>query len=131
MSAAKDRDFSRARVAMEVTVTDGETVVVSEHTRDVSMNGVFVVGESPFVEDTLCDITIHLGGRQTDERIDVKGRVARVADDGFGIVFDEIPLDAYDHLRKLVLYDVPDADSVDDEIRSHEGIKRAEDDDES
>jgi len=56
--------------------------------------------------------------------IKVKGRVQRVAEEGMGLLFTEIGLEAYEHLRDLILLNVDDLEQAEEELKNHLGLKK-------
>jgi hypothetical protein len=88
------------------------------------MKGIYLVCPNPLPLETDCQVSLFLSGSERPLSIQVKAKVARVDDQGMGIEFTEIiGLESYNHLRNLVLYNAPEADSVEDEIMGHLGIK--------
>jgi len=51
--------------------------------------------------------------------------IVRSDQDGMGVEFTEMPLESYDHLRKMVLLNATDPERVEQEFRDHIGLKRA------
>ncbi len=116
------REFMRVSTAMQVElVAAGGTVTCT--TRDVSMNGLFVVCNKPFPEGTTCYVSIALAPEAT---IAARGIVARSISTGMALHFtDVMGIDSFEHLRNLVLANSGDASTVEREIQAHLGIKRA------
>ena len=56
--------------------------------------------------------------------ISVKGRVQRVTEDGMGLLFTEVGLEAYEHLHNLVLLNTHEPDKVEQEFKNHLGLKK-------
>jgi hypothetical protein len=57
--------------------------------------------------------------------IRTSGIVAAQHPEGFGMEFSTIDgLESYVHLRNLVLFNTQDVDRVEEEFRSHAGIRR-------
>ena len=124
MNDSERRDFSRVPVGFDVTVVCENKVVVSDCSKDVSMNGLFVVTDERLPSGTNCRITIHLDATGGSHQIAATGRVTRVTDHGFAVEFSEIPVDDYNHLRNLVLYNSEEIDQIEAELDSHLGLKR-------
>ena len=128
MHDSERRDFSRVSVGFAVTIeADDGHLIESDLSRDVSMNGLFVVTDQRVPAGTDCQVTIHLVVPGGGHRIGVAGHVTRIADDGFAVEFSEIPIDDYDHLRNLVLYNSEVVDRVEEEFDGHLGLKRRTD----
>ena len=91
--------------------------------RNVSLKGVGVDGVETVPIGSDCHVEILLDGPEGSESVRARGRVVRAGDEGLGIEFAEIEgLDSLDHLRRLVLYNAPAADSVEAEFASHVGL---------
>ena len=119
------REFSRVSVNMEVEVVSGKSTILGHLTKDVSLNGLFLTSEEKFPVGTDCHLTLFLGGRRSRQRIKLKGKVVRAEERGMAFTFHEIMgSDSFAHLRTLILYNSPEARSVEKEFKTHLGIKR-------
>ena len=119
------REFTRILVNMEAEVKSDKSTILGHLTKDISLNGLFLTCEKKFPVDTDCELTIFLGGRKSRQRIKIKGKVVRVEDRGMAFAFHEIMGgDSFAHLRTLILYNSPEARSVEKEFKTHLGIKR-------
>jgi hypothetical protein len=125
MAPENTREFSRVPGAFRLTVRSESNEITPDHTTDLSMNGLFAVADRSFPVGTLCEIIVYLGSAEP-EQIVVRGRVARVAEHGFAVTFDEIDVASYDHLQKLIRYNAPDVSRIEREFHQHLGLKRAE-----
>ena len=118
------RGFSRVSVAMKVQVTSGKKTIFSPHLKNVSMSGIFLISAETLPVGSECQVTIFLEARENQERIETRGKVMRVTEEGMAIHFEEIiGPESYHHLRNLVLYNAPNAEKVEKEIEDHIGIK--------
>jgi len=118
------REFTRVPVNLEVEVKSGKSTILGHLTKDVSMNGLFLTSEEKFPVDTDCHLIIFLGGRESRQRIKLKGKVVRMEERGMAFAFHEIMgSDSFAHLRTLILYNSPKARSVEKEFKTHFGIK--------
>ncbi len=125
MDAAERRDVSRVPVEFAVTVDAGDgRIIQGDSSRDVSMNGLFVVTDDQLPSGEACSVTIHLDAPGGTQGISLGGHVTRVTREGFAVEFSEIPLEDYDHLRNLVLYNSGQADRIEAEFDEHLGLKR-------
>ena len=128
MDDSKRRDFSRVPVAFAVTIeADDGQVIESTVSRDVSMKGLFVVTNQRLPAGTGCQVTIQLDAQGGNHRIGVAGHVARINDEGLAVEFSEIPIDDYDHLRNLVLFNSEDVDRIEEEFDEHLGLQKKAD----
>jgi len=74
---------------------------------NLSMNGVFVRGESSIPRGRECVVTVHVGQGRDEESVQVTGRVVRVTPEGFAVEFLEVDLESYRQLRDLVRLNSP------------------------
>ena len=125
-SESNRRDFTRVPSGLDVDVHFEDGGEFAGRIEDVSLKGIFIPTEKPFAEGTRCRIVLHLGGRGHGIALEAHGEVARCTDDGIGLSFDEISLDAFEHLRNLVRFNAGDPDAIEDELDGHTGIRKAE-----
>lgn len=122
MDASERRDVSRVPVEFAVTVDAGDgRIIEGDASKDVSLQGLFVVTEDKLSPGEACRVTIHLDGTQG---ISVAAQVTRITDEGFAVEFSSIPIEDYDHLRNLVLYNSGHVDRTEAEFDEHLGLKR-------
>ncbi len=74
---------------------------------------------------TKCRVVILLGDQQDKSaKIEVRGTVLRGQGDGIVVSFSEMTMETYNHLKNVVLYNTPETEKVENEFRSHIGIKK-------
>lgn len=90
-------------------------------TECVSMKGLFIDCENSFSVGTECVFTLYIDGREGSLRVETRGCITFVNEDGMAAQFSShLGLNSYDHLHKLVLYNADtEADQVEEEIESH------------
>ncbi len=81
------RRRSRLSFHIEVTVGAGSKQVITGTSRDMSMNGIFILTQDRIPIDAICGLEIQLAGKSSNLRIRARGMVARHAPDGMGITF--------------------------------------------
>ena len=117
------REFTRVPITLEVGMTIGGTPLTHGQVRDLSMKGMLVLTDERFPVGTLCEAVLTLVEGEVEIR--TSGIVAAIHPQGFGMEFTAIDgLESYMHLRNLVLYNTQDVETVEEEIRTHAGIKR-------
>jgi Tfp pilus assembly protein PilZ len=123
-SAKDQREFSRVdlKLLAKVKAKGEETVFTGMH--NVSMKGLFVMGQTDWSIGTECEIHLILDGQNPPVDIKVKGRVQRITKEGIALVFTEVSLEAYEHLHNLVLLNTDDTEKVEQEFKSHLGLKK-------
>jgi hypothetical protein len=113
------REFLRVPFRVEVTLKGDHTSVVSGDVRDVSLNGLYAAGAGRLPPGSRCEVLLVLGGPGSEVRLSLRGRVARVDRAGMGVEFQDMALDAYYHLRNLVLFNSDDQARVEEEFKAH------------
>lgn len=107
------RLFSRATVRVQAEVSDGSLNLMACETRDLSLQGVFVMSDVLLPLRTPCTLTFVLEGLVLPIELKLKAEVVRCQPDGLGLRFCAIDnLETYQHLRNLVLYNSPEPDQV-------------------
>jgi hypothetical protein len=104
-----------------IEISDGDRAVHG-YINDLSLKGVFVQCESPFVIGDMVSVLMRLGasGKEDDApTIACEGRVLRVEGDGIAVCFNTIMgPDSYNHLRNVILYNAGDPERAAEEIAS-------------
>ena len=119
------REFIRVPVNMEVEVVSGKSTILGQLTKDISMNGLFLSSEEKLPLGTDCYLIIFLGQSKNLHRIKLKAKVIRAEEGGMAFAFQEIMgSDSFTYLRNLILYNSPQARSVEKEFKTHLGINR-------
>jgi hypothetical protein len=72
--------------------------------RDLSLKGIFVRTDKPFVTGTLCSVKIYLTGGIEKIELPIQGTIVRQTDTGIGIAFNAMDVDTYAHLKNIVNY---------------------------
>lgn len=101
---------------------DGERLVVELD--QVSLRGCFARTTETQVVGTRfhLDLTTDLDNEALQLR--VEAQVARVLEEGMGIEFVEMPMESYEHLKRMVLLHAPDPARVEQEFMDHLGLRR-------
>jgi len=108
------RRHSRVGFSTEIEIliqADGKEVKLLGNSRDLSLKGIFVNAEEKFVPGTKCLVNVFLTGGIDKIELQMKGTVARMSDNGMGLIFDSMDVDTYSHLKNIVYYNSTD-DSV-------------------
>ncbi len=105
------RKYSRVAFATEILIhleAEGKIVKVQGNSRDLSLKGLFVGSDDSFTAGTKCEVRIYLTGGIDKIELQIKGSVARLSENGMGIVFDSMDVDSYSHLKNIVQYNSTD-----------------------
>jgi len=120
----EQRDRRRfLRVPFEATVTvknlsDG-TILENLDSKDISMKGIYCLTDTPFKVDTPCVVELLLTGTSSELWIRIEGHVVRSEDSGMAIIFDNMDLDAFIHLKNILYYNSGDPERIDKELVLH------------
>lgn len=117
------REFTRSalHVNAEATAEGGESATGTAS--DLGMNGVWIACDHPFPMGATCCVRLMLDMGDRHLTIHTRGRVARSSPSGMGIAFFEIEADDVEDLRRLILYNSPDAERAEWEFEQHVGIR--------
>lgn len=85
-------------------------------TQDLSIKGAFVVGIGGRKAGDQCDVLLRLTGSTSDLVLNMKGEVVRVESDGVALLFSEVDLDSYHHLRNIVYYNAENPEEAAEEF---------------
>lgn len=119
------REFSRVSVNIEATIKTDATAIETKHTRDLSMNGIFVLCDEKLPLDSECEVSLILRGEAELLQVDIAAKVQRATEEGLGLEFVELGLESYRHLQNLILYNSQDAHRAEEEISAHLGLKKS------
>jgi hypothetical protein len=110
---------SRTRVSSQKRTTlswqggtcEGELV-------NLSLKGCLVAGaeSTPALVGEGVSVVIHLDPDSPELDVRVRGRVVRQDADGMAVDFTEVELESFRHLFRLVQYNAPDPDNIEQEL---------------
>jgi hypothetical protein len=103
---------TRVPVHFDVSILLGEEVIRAEII-NISLNGILCTSNPLFQNNALCKVIISLSD---DLQIVVDSKISRVGERESAISFICMDDESFIHLKKLVQYNVGDADSVDKEL---------------
>lgn len=117
------RSFTRVplQASASLDLADGSTAV--GEVEDLSVGGMRIRSLAALDQGTAGDVTIVFGEGEDSVVIRGRGHVARLLPGAIAIAFDELDLDGYHHISRLVLYNSLETDAVDEELRDHVGLK--------
>jgi acylphosphatase len=108
------RKLQRVTFHTEAKVT-GKDTAIHGRVENLSMKGMFLNTNEKLANDELLEITILLTGASSQLSIELKGSVARQTDSGVAIVFREMDLDSFIHLKNVIAHNSANADEMLDE----------------
>jgi hypothetical protein len=119
-----ERACTRLPLRLDVEIHARDVTIRCEETRDISVKGVYVVTGQRLPLGVECDVAIGPGGRNHEERFQLKGQVVRVDVSGIAVEFTEIGVDAFYQLKNLLVDSAEDPDSIESEILKTAGAEK-------
>lgn len=118
------REFSRVSVHFQADLFIDNKRLAVEDTRDVSLNGIFLKGPKNQEIGADCEVSLYLKGVEPPIELHLKGSIQRVDATGCGVQFQEVPLESFDHLRRLVQLNCKDLPHLEKEEKGHVGLHK-------
>lgn len=121
MSTEKRR-FSRIsfNVAAEIKVSG--VPYRCEEILNLSIGGCLLPVQADLIPGTDCEVKIMMSGASSDLNLRITGKVLRFNDGVAAVQFVAIDPDSLFHLHNIVLYNAPEPEAVEQEIREHPGL---------
>ncbi|MCK5073371.1 MAG: PilZ domain-containing protein [Bacteriovoracaceae bacterium] len=92
--------------------------------KDISVNGVFIISKERPLIDTLCDVTIILeSGVIEPIKMKLDGKVVRYDEDGFAVTFLKMDSTTFFHLKNIVKYNTENIEEFLEQCRKNVGFK--------
>ncbi len=86
--------------------------------KDVAYGGAYLICEElPEIGEEV-EIRFYLSGMEPPPEIRFLAEVVRHGEDGFGVKLKMIDLESLTHLRRLLYFNLPDADQAERELRN-------------
>ncbi|WP_005037951.1 PilZ domain-containing protein [Holophaga foetida] len=117
------REFTRVPTSLDVRVTVGGRAIPNTGSQNVSLKGMLIHTQEALPKGTVCNLSILLAGGEIE--VEIEGVVVNNYPEGTAFQFNKIlGVDSFEHLRNLVLYNAQDTEQVEDEFRTHIGLKK-------
>ncbi len=100
---------------VKIEPLDGSGVVITETSKDISMQGIYCFTENPLPKGTRCLIEIMLTGTSSELKLKIEGHVIRSDSQGMALYFDVLELDSFIHLKNILYYNSGDPERIDRE----------------
>ncbi len=81
-------------------------------TENLSVKGVSVLGVTGHQLGEKCELALALSGSTSELRLEMKGEIVRIDENGVALHFTEIDLDSFYHLKNIVYYNSTDPDTI-------------------
>lgn len=106
------RHYARVTFSTRIIIiyndNDHEVDVTGSST-NLSIKGLFVKTDKKVSKGMECKVKIILSGGVDAPELLIHARVARVEENGMGLVFDAMDLETYTHLKNIVQYNTTDS----------------------
>lgn len=117
------REFSRVLVDMEARVTCQGAAIPGSKIKSLSMKGMLWQSQAQLAPGAECEISIALA----EQAIEIRLIAVVIRCQGEGIAFQFIKIlgpDSFGHLKNLVMYNAEDVAQIEQELATHNGIKK-------
>ena len=97
----------RVPINVSVVIDGVERMFIPTRSRDISLTGAFLLATEPIPIGTECDLTFYAGQPGNERSFWVRGRVARLGQDGVGVEFVNVGNEArrgIEALLRMVAY---------------------------
>jgi hypothetical protein len=105
------RRGTRVRFNVNAELSYGDQTIRGE-VRNLSLKGMLVDVDKTIPENTGLSITIYLSGSSSSLTLDMKGVVVRSDQNGLAVLFKEIDVESFIHLRSVVGYNEGNEDKI-------------------
>jgi hypothetical protein len=106
------RARTRVPVHFDIGILLGDEVIRAK-ILNISLNGILCTSDPRFKDNTFCKVIISLSD---DLRIVVDSKISRAGEKESAISFISMDDESFIHLKRLVQYNVGDADHIDEEL---------------
>ena len=121
--ADDNRRFSRIPFKVQVELRVDESRYTSVEISNLSVGGCLLPIMEEFQPGSPCRVKIMLEGTSEDMWVIIEGEIVRCVPEGVAIKFTRIEPESLFHLQNIIRYNSPDADTIENEINRHPGIK--------
>lgn len=118
-----NRRFSRIPFKVKAQLMIGDQTYSAPELSNLSVGGCLLPIAVNISPGTACQLNIMLEGTTEEMHVRVEGEVVRTTSEGVAMRFLRIEPDSLFHLQNIILYNAPDADTIEHEISRHPGLK--------
>ena len=111
------REFTRVPVRFRAELHSGETTIPCEETKDISLNGIYLVTARALPLGSECRVVLRLGDAVEGVQVEAQGIIVRKDALGMAVEFGEMGADSYNHLKNLIMYNSAEPEAVEKEIK--------------
>lgn len=119
----EQRTFTRIPWNVRATLKTGSKIHACVPIQNISAGGCLLELETGLPVGSECEVAIHLMGNDPDFSVHIQGTLQRSETGQTAIRFNSIDPDSLFHLRKILQYNAPDPDAMEEEIERRPGIR--------
>ena len=113
----------RSKYDTTVAIIYNDQTISSKHTKDISLNGLFVITDHKIPQGQECKIVITLNSQVADLTLRLNAQVIRTTEEGVALNFKEMDIETYQHLKNIVLYNSEDPEAFLEQCQERPGFK--------
>jgi Tfp pilus assembly protein PilZ len=113
----------RSNYDTTVALLFGEKTISSKHTKDISLNGLFVLTDHQVKIGDECKVIITLNSQVADLTLRLNAHVTRTTAEGIALTFKEMDIETYQHLKNIVLYNSDDPEAFLEQCQQRPGFR--------
>jgi len=114
---------SRSHYIAKISLITDQKTLKAVLSCNISLKGIFIETKELFKENTDCEVKLELPGTKPPIILSISGEILRVEEKGVGVLFKQMDLDTFDHLKQIVLTNSSEPDKFLDECERRPGFK--------
>jgi hypothetical protein len=118
----ENRTFTRFYYKMRSEFTVNDNVYSVDELINLSIGGCLLPVMANAKPGDECSLKIMLGDYGDAPFVSIDGKIARVGDDTTAVTFTRIDPESLEHLHYIALYNSPDPEKTEEEIKNHPGL---------
>ena len=118
-----NRRFSRIPFKVKAQLKIADQIYLAPELSNLSVGGCLLPIAVNISPGTPCELNIMLEGTTEELHVRIEGEIVRTTHEGVAVRFLSIEPDSLFHLQNIILYNAPDADTIEHEISRHPGLK--------
>jgi len=118
-----NRRFSRIPFKVKARLKIADQIYLAPELSNLSVGGCLLPIAVNISPGTPCELNIMLEGTTEELHVRIEGEIVRTTHEGVAVRFLSIEPDSLFHLQNIILYNAPDADTIEHEISRHPGLK--------
>jgi hypothetical protein len=117
------RARSRSHYVAQMSLITPEKTIDGVMACNISLKGIYVKTNETLSQNTECEIKLELPGSKPTIVLRISGEILRVEEGGIGILFKQMDLETFEHLKQIVLTNSSEPDKFLKECEDRPGFK--------